>query len=1397
MYQMNLKKIRVGVILFLCIVFLNYKSGICYHSDFKEITISKPIALCTLIIDKIVVGDCEFGPRTGNQSKLIVAVFLKWTDPVPGEKIEVRLKGQRKIHDPFMKACPAFVQFILDPDGMSYDVEAEFLTGNCAAIPQTIMLPLACDPPVCADTTSIGGKVYQDFNRNGIQEASENGMPGIEVRLYDDTKQLIRTAYTKTNGLWSVLNLPAGLKLRAEFQVPAGFFDANPGIDNRTRTQRSYVGNCKVDLGIYRLNSQIDENPWIVTTCFAKGDALNPASPSHTAATLVANRYNTTEGGPRTGPNGNYYLASAGETGSVWGLSFQKETRQLFSAAFIKRNASLGPGGLGAIYVTDLNNFLPNPVTAPGFRYYGRTSQLLNLDDFGIATGDENALFRNLPVSPLSASHDSISFPLIGKWGLGDIDINDAGDSLFVVNLYNRSLIAIHIGNPLQLPVTPDRVLEIPIPDPGCAASGDWRPWGLKYRDGRVYIGGVCSAESSGREEDLKAVVYAWDQTNFKQIVTFDLHYTKGFLNDNYCSTFRPWRDDFYSYYIFRDVVCGPVPVLSDIEFDSEGNMIVALGDRFGYQSGGRDYGTRQTDGLLYIAFSGGDNLKLFKLKDEYLLEQNATAGFYTTLGANNRQGVCGGEFFYQDGFYSHQESALGALAVHPSYNTVLSTMMDPANIWSNGWSQLDNATGTKRINYNVFMGEHGTFGKSAGLGDIEILIGSNSSKGIGVSIGNYIWSDLDGDGLQDPGEIPLANLPVLLFNSNDSLISQTLTDTGGLYFFKDLDANTDFILQIAQDSMYQNNELVFKNTSYKSTKLRTRLNFGNSENDSDASTSFVSSASFVNKIAFPYKTGDDGENDFSLDFGLIPCYLQKPDTSFINLCRNDSIQIGKQWFSRTKTSGEVKFPTPDGVGCDSVVLVGILLRDESHRFLDTSTCQGGVIKIANQIFDEFNRSGTLVLRSANSYGCDSSITVNLDILPYSDHFIDTAICSGQQIEIANEFFDENRTKDSILLSGANQFGCDSVIHVQLQILAKTQFRLDTATCADGQIIIANQVFDESNKSGTVVLPGANQFGCDSLILVNLVILPSSIQQMDTAICPGGHVVIANQVFDESKNSATVLLPGANQYGCDSVIHIKLRLKQISNKHIDTAVCPGGKVLIDSIQLDEFNKSDKLILYGSNHQGCDSIIHYNLLVYPQYYMSDTISSCVSYIWPVSGRQYQSSGVYQFNLKTNHGCDSIHQLQLRIHPDYHVEDTVCAIRQYTWSANGMHYFKSGAYQYNHRSRFGCDSIQSLILLIENDQIYMPNAFTPNGDGINDRFTVHSNEDVKWIDHFSIFDRWGEKVYEYNNFPPNDDLYGWDGIFKLQKANPAVFVYIVEWRDKLGGRHQLKGDVTLIR
>ena len=109
--------------------------------------------------------------------------------------------------------------------------------------------------------------------------------------------------------------------------------------------------------------------------------------------------------------------------------------------------------------------------------------------------------------------------------------------------------------------------------------------------------------------------------------------------------------------------------------------------------------------------------------------------------------------------------------------------------------------------------------------------------------------------------------------------------------------------------------------------------------------------------------------------------------------------------------------------------------------------------------------------------------------------------------------------------------------------------------------------------------------------------------------------------------------------------------------------------------------------------------------------------------------------------------------------------------------------------------GCvanDEIQ--IQLQQIVDVIFPNIITPNGDNTNDRFYIKS-KDVETVISMKIFDRWGEKVFDAENFPPRDPSYGWDGKFNEQKVVPGVFAFTVEVLFVNGERETFSGDVTV--
>lgn len=96
-----------------------------------------------------------------------------------------------------------------------------------------------------------------------------------------------------------------------------------------------------------------------------------------------------------------------------------------------------------------------------------------------------------------------------------------------------------------------------------------------------------------------------------------------------------------------------------------------------------------------------------------------------------------------------------------------------------------------------------------------------------------------------------------------------------------------------------------------------------------------------------------------------------------------------------------------------------------------------------------------------------------------------------------------------------------------------------------------------------------------------------------------------------------------------------------------------------------------------------------------------------------------------------------------------------------------------------------------------KVYFPNSFSPDNNGINDKFTAFGDA-AKWkVKELSIYDRWGEQVYTQKDFSPSDLIYGWNGKYHDMPVNSGVYVYYAVVKSISGEEYDLKGDVNVIR
>lgn len=419
----------------------------------------------------------------------------------------------------------------------------------------------------------------------------------------------------------------------------------------------------------------------------------------------------------------------------------------------------------------------------------------------------------------------------------------------------------------------------------GGQVFNETQPFALKIRDGDLYLGLVCSAEYSQVTADLEAYVFRLPagSSSFQQVATFGLDYPKGDASDvtgcvGAVSAWHPWATAMPA--ICTTVYAGrtvwPQPVLSGIEFDVDGSLILTFMDRLGHQLGNGNYelvGTTLREGII-----GGDILRLYNNNGVYELESNGAVGPLTAAwltgdnGVGNGQGPGGGEFYQDDASppRSHEETPVGGLAHWFGLGEVVATTMDPLGDPVSGGALFFNnvrgsstttASDTSFDGYEIYQSTGvSTFGKANGLGDL-ILICSPAP----LEIGNRVWHDVDGDGIQEPGEQPLDGIQLNLYRMDGSLAGTAVTDASGQYLFNaanvtgDLQFNTDYVIRI--DDLAP---LITRTLTHLSP-----ANTGNSWHDSDGHVTNILGLSNGERPEVQISTGRAGDNNHTYDFGF------------------------------------------------------------------------------------------------------------------------------------------------------------------------------------------------------------------------------------------------------------------------------------------------------------------------------------------------------------------------------------------------------------------------------------------------------------------------------------------------------------------------------------------------
>lgn len=639
---------------------------------------------------------------------------------------------------------------------------------------------------------TITGTVYSDFNQNGTRNttavapnyAVDAGIGSVTVTAYDSAgvnrgstttcvSAGVPSAFcTASNvGAYSLSASGTG-PYRVEFtNLPAGYQPGAFGTNNGTTVRFVNDGaTANVDLGIVEPAEYCQNVPTLAINSYSIGSSgsdtifrfpysysdeldgrLNSVDP--TAWTTAPSRLTNLN------PTG---IAGVNPVGATFGLAWNNITDRLYAASYLKRGArfgSLSSESTGAIYTTS------TPTGTPA------TTLFVDLNAvFGAGTAGANP---HVAASTPDWTVDTATITLVGKRGLGGLKLSKDGSTLYTVNLADKRLYVIPTSGTLDNTT----ITRFDIPTTGLTTGGgicataDVRPFALgRDRSGWIYVGAVCSAESEANDAKLHAFVWRFNGSTFTLVANNNLTFNRT-IDASETKFWQRWADT-------TGVLNRAAPVLTDIEFDGA-NMILGIRDRYGDQVVTPDY------------FRGyGDIMRACASGSNFTFESNGSCGGVTAGGAGTNEGNGGGEYYNDlNGDDARLEGGLGGLVQVPGFNHVITTFYDAVsynsagtlvnNFYTSGIQRYSNTTGQMTGAYDIYLeADTGNFGKADGVGDSEVLCSAAP-----LEIGNRVWNDADGDGVQDANESGINNVTVHLFSGSTS-IGTAVTNSSGEYYF-------------------------------------------------------------------------------------------------------------------------------------------------------------------------------------------------------------------------------------------------------------------------------------------------------------------------------------------------------------------------------------------------------------------------------------------------------------------------------------------------------------------------------------------------------------------------------------------------------------------------------------
>jgi gliding motility-associated-like protein len=578
-----------------------------------------------------------------------------------------------------------------------------------------------------------------------------------------------------------------------------------------------------------------------------------------------------------------------------------------------------------------------------------------------------------------------------------------------------------------------------------------------------------------------------------------------------------------------------------------------------------------------------------------------------------------------------------------------------------------------------------------------------------------------------------------------------------------------------------------------------------------------------------------------------------KPDSVQQNaiICDGQSFRVGNRIYF---ASGNYRDTIPNADGCFRIIKTSLTIRNKASIIQNPTLCEGGRITVGTNTYD---RTGVYRDTLRTIAGCDSFITTNLTVLPSIKKTLDSMVCSGKSVL----FGDTLRTSSGMYRRVLRSFnGCDSTITLNLTVTPPLTSTINMTQCSGKSVTIGGNMY---NRTGTYTIPFKTAGGCDSLVILNLIVPRPPNALRTITLCGGKDTLIDGKRYNQTGIFRDTLKAVS---GCDSLVKVlSINILPPNETYIGISFCRNATNMTSGTYRNVFTSST----------GCDSVVVLTVKVNDTFNIRQTKELCVGDSLRVGNKIYKTSGNYTDFLKTVDGCDSTIFTNLKILDPLSITQSKSLCKGESLKVGNKTYSTAGTYVDKLTSVKGCDSTVTSIIKVNDlpvltlpqglkpkfcsdslelnpkgdtaskytwqwktvscascrnpkikpistatyyvtvtdktttcttsdsvkitlDGTYaekIPNAFTPNGDNLNEIFNIAPDDCIKSVKRLQVFSRIGDLVFDKSNLSPRNNE-GWNGLSKDSPLGADVYVYVMEILFTDGTTKKVSGEVNLI-